>query len=60
MVTGSKSLIECNLAALKIVRALQRHIPTISFMVKNAVIQNVVAHVVLPLKFGQRLNVDRL
>ena len=60
VVTGSKSLIECNLAALKIVRALQRHIPFTSFTVKNAVIQNVVAHVVLPLKPGKRLNVDSL
>ena len=42
VVTGSKSLIECNLAALKIVRSLQRHIPHVSFTVQNAVIQNVV------------------
>jgi len=42
VVTGSKSLIECNLAALKIVRSLQRHIPHVSFTVRNAVIQNVV------------------
>jgi transcription initiation factor TFIID TATA-box-binding protein len=60
VLTGSKSLIECTLAALKVVRMLQRHIPTISFTVRNAVIQNVVAHVVLPLKPGQRLNIDRL
>jgi len=60
VVTGSKSLIECNLAALKIVRSLERHIPHVSFTVRNAVIQNVVAHVVLPLKPGQKLNVDRL
>jgi transcription initiation factor TFIID TATA-box-binding protein len=60
VLTGSKSLIECTLASLKVVRMLQRHIPTINFMVRNAVIQNVVAHVVLPLKPGQKLNVDRL
>ena len=59
VVTGSKSLIECTLAALKIVRALERHIPMCSFTVRNVVIQNVVAHVVLPLKPGLKLNVDR-
>lgn len=39
---------------------LQRHIPTVTFLVRNAVVQNVVAHVVIPLLPGQRLNVDRL
>ncbi|KAJ1463979.1 hypothetical protein T484DRAFT_1871788 [Baffinella frigidus] len=39
---------------------LERHIPTVTFLVRNAVVQNVVAHVVIPLKPGQRLNVDRL
>ena len=42
VVTGSKSLIECTLAALKIVRALERHILMCSFTVRNVVIQNVV------------------
>jgi transcription initiation factor TFIID TATA-box-binding protein len=51
---------ECTLASLKIVRMLQRHIPTVTFLVRNAVVQNVVAHVVIPLLPGQRLNVDRL
>jgi TATA-box binding protein (TBP) (component of TFIID and TFIIIB) len=60
VVTGTKSLIEANLATLKIVRMLQRHIPTVTFLAKNTVIQNVVAHVVLPLKPGQKLNVDRI
>jgi hypothetical protein len=39
---------------------LERHIPTVTFMVRNAVVQNVVAHVVLPLKEGQRLNVGKM
>jgi transcription initiation factor TFIID TATA-box-binding protein len=60
VITGCKTLIECVLASLKIVRMLQRHIPTVTFLVRNAVVQNVVAHVVIPLKPGQRLNVDRL
>jgi len=51
---------ECTLASLKVVRMLQRHIPTVTFLVRNAVVQNVVAHVVIPLLPGQRLNVDRL
>jgi transcription initiation factor TFIID TATA-box-binding protein len=60
VITGCKTLIECVLASLKIVRMLERHIPTVTFLVRNAVVQNVVAHVVIPLKPGQRLNVDRL
>ncbi|KAJ1468624.1 transcription factor TFIID-domain-containing protein [Baffinella frigidus] len=60
VITGCKTLIECVLASLKIVRMLQRHISSVSFLVRNAVVQNVVAHVVLPLLPGQRLNVDRL
>jgi transcription initiation factor TFIID TATA-box-binding protein len=60
VITGCKTLIECVLASLKIVRMLQRHIPTVTFLVRNAVVQNVVAHVVIPLQPGQRLNVDRL
>ena len=60
VITGAKSLIECNLAALRLVRCLQRHIPNVTFSVHNVEIQNVVAHVVLPLKVGQKLNVDRL
>ena len=57
VITGCKTLIECVLASLKIVRMLERHIPTVTFLVRNAVVQNVVAHVVLPMKPGQRLNV---
>ena len=60
VITGCKSLVECTLASLKIVRMLQRHLPTVTFLVRNAVVQNVVAHVVLPMQPGQRLNVDRL
>jgi transcription initiation factor TFIID TATA-box-binding protein len=60
VITGCKTLIECVLASLKIVRMLERFIPTVTFKVRNAVVQNVVAHVVLPLLPGQRLNVDRL
>ena len=60
VITGCKTLIECVLASLKIVRMLERHIPTVTFLVRNAVVQNVVAHVVLPLKLGQRLNVGKL
>jgi transcription initiation factor TFIID TATA-box-binding protein len=60
VVTGSKCLIECMLAALKITRMLERHIPTVTFLVRNAVVQNVVAHVVIPLKPGQKLNLARM
>jgi len=60
VITGCKTLVECVLASLKIVRMLERHIPTVTFLVRNAVVQNVVAHVVIPLQPGQRLNVDRL
>jgi TATA-box binding protein (TBP) (component of TFIID and TFIIIB) len=60
VITGCKTLIECVLASLKIVRMLQRHIPSVTFLVRNAVVQNVVAHVVIPLQPGQRLNVDKL
>ncbi|KAJ1466810.1 transcription factor TFIID-domain-containing protein, partial [Baffinella frigidus] len=60
VITGCKTLVECVLASLKIVRMLQRHIQTVTFLVRNAVVQNVVAHVVLPMLPGQRLNVDRL
>lgn len=60
VITGCKTLVECVLASLKIVRMLERHIPTVTFLVRNAVVQNVVAHVVIPLQQGQRLNVDRL
>jgi TATA-box binding protein (TBP) (component of TFIID and TFIIIB) len=60
VITGCKTLVECVLASLKIVRMLERHIPTVTFMVRNAVVQNVVAHVVLPMLPGQKLNVDRL
>jgi transcription initiation factor TFIID TATA-box-binding protein len=60
VVTGSKSLMECVLAALKITRMLERHMPTVTFLVRNAVVQNVVAHVVIPLKPGQKLNLARM
>ena len=60
VVTGSKSLMECVLASLKITRMLERHIPTVTFLVRNAVVQNVVAHVVIPLKPGQKLNLARM
>jgi len=51
---------ECVLAALKVSRLLERYIPTVTFLVRNAVVQNVVAHVVIPLKPGQKLNLARM
>jgi Transcription factor TFIID (or TATA-binding protein, TBP) len=60
VVTGCKSLTECILASLKIVRMLERHIPTITFQVRSSVVQNVVAHVVIPMGPGAKLNIDRL
>ena len=51
---------ECVLAALKITRMFERHIPTVTFLVRNVVVQNVVAHAVIPLKQGQRLNLARM
>ncbi|KAJ1466314.1 hypothetical protein T484DRAFT_1600581, partial [Baffinella frigidus] len=60
VVTGCKSLTECILASLKIVRMLERHIPTITFQVLSSVVQNVVAHVVIPMPHGTKLNIDKL
>jgi TATA-box binding protein (TBP) (component of TFIID and TFIIIB) len=60
VLTGCKSLIECTLASLKVARMLQRYLPGVSFHVRNMVVQNVVAHVVIPLQKGQRLNIQRM
>lgn len=60
VVTGCRTLTECVMASLKIVRMLERYMPGVSFRVHKAVVQNVVAHVVLPLGPQQRLNVDRI
>ena len=60
VVTGCKSLTECILASLKIVRMLERHMPTVTFQVRSSVVQNVVAHVVIPMPAGTKLNIDKL
>jgi TATA-box binding protein (TBP) (component of TFIID and TFIIIB) len=60
VLTGTKCLMECVLAALKITRMLERHMPAVTFLMRNAVVQNVVAHAVIPLKQGQKLNLARM
>jgi TATA-box binding protein (TBP) (component of TFIID and TFIIIB) len=39
---------------------LHRYLPTVTFQVRNLVVQNVVAHVVVPMQPGQKLNIQRL
>lgn len=60
VLTGCKSLIECTLAALKVARMLQRYLPGVSFNVRNMVVQNVVAHVVISMRPGQKLNIQKM
>jgi transcription initiation factor TFIID TATA-box-binding protein len=60
VITGTKTYYECILAALRVTRMLQYYCEGISFMVTNTKIQNVVAHVAVPLKDRQRLNIDRI
>ena len=60
VVTGCKTFMQCVYAALRIVRMLSYYVRGCSFIVANSQIQNVVAHVVVPMQVHQRLNVDRL
>jgi transcription initiation factor TFIID TATA-box-binding protein len=60
VITGTKTYYECILAALRVTRMLQKYCKGVSFLVTNTKIQNVVAHVAVPLENRQRLNIDRL
>jgi transcription initiation factor TFIID TATA-box-binding protein len=60
VLTGTKTYYECILAALRVVRMLQEYTPGVDYFVTNTQIQNVVAHVAIPMQVGQKLNIDRL
>ena len=58
VITGSVSWYECVLAAHEITAILRRVISTQAFWFVNCEIQNIVAKTALPMRPGQRLDVD--
>jgi transcription initiation factor TFIID TATA-box-binding protein len=60
VITGTKTYYECILAALRVCRMLQQYIHSTDFVVTNTRIQNVVAHVAVPMAPGQKLDIDNI
>lgn len=60
VLTGCRGWNECLCASMLLVRMLRRYNPGVDFRVADNTIQNIVAHVGLALRDGQRLDLDRL
>lgn len=60
VLTGCSSWNECNYASMNVVNLLRAYVPDVDFLLVENCIQNIVAHVSIPLRDGCKLDLSRL